>query len=307
MIMYLLRKFSTHVSSIPLSPKTPLIPHPPGPSICPYPPTVSALPKRPTPSFRSNLVNSSKILHPIAPVRARGSTAMGWGSITVNVGRRSIDASMSIRGRHRRDADEEGTARSGAAGKKKEGFMPWHSVRLNLLTRFQAALATPRPSPPFPLPSPPSSTSSVARRSFMITSASSVRPTLHSWNLGWHLVNRERRRPWSLLHELGTSRCESGPQTPSPKPLDTVLPCSSPRPRGARDTSRLLFFQRAPGSIDYTASSPRCFPGTVLFPFSSLFPRMPSCSRRFSRLPLAYANPRSISTAGSSIANATRQ
>lgn len=87
--------------------------------------------------------------------------------------------------------------------------MPWHSVRLNLLTRFQAALPALRPSSRPPLL--PSHfflalfhillllrfDSSSQLYDYQLHQPRSVQP-FSPWNLGWHLVNQERRTysPW---------------------------------------------------------------------------------------------------------------
>lgn len=130
--------------------------------------------------------------------------------------------------------------------KKRKRFIPWHSVRLNLLTRFQAASPALQP---FSWPLPPSSMS-FSHSSTSSSSSSlvalwlptpptpSVQP-FSPWNLGWHLVNRENDAERTVLaaHEsLRTSRCERGHH-----PLD-----SAPR---SRDTSRLLSFNAR--RIDY--------------------------------------------------------
>lgn len=82
-----------------------------------------------------------------------------------------------------------GDAARAAGGDAVRGAIrpPRHSVRLNLLTRFQAALAAPRPSPSSSSSSAPSS-SSVRFFFFFFSSwlydylrlvRPSVRPTLH--------------------------------------------------------------------------------------------------------------------------------
>jgi len=85
------------------------------------------------------------------------------------------------------------------------GCTPRHSVRLNLLTRFHRPHWQPRgrlsssSSSSAPRVRPLLVLVSSSHRGFMITSARSVRPSIRPsnpspWNLGWHLVNRERRR-----------------------------------------------------------------------------------------------------------------
>lgn len=141
---------------------------------------------------------------------------------------------------------EQCTKEGGEREKKRKRFIPWHSVRLNLLTRFQAASPALQP---FSWPLPPSSMS-FSHSSTSSSSSSlvalwlptpptpSVQP-FSPWNLGWHLVNRENDAERTVLaaHEsLRTSRCERGHH-----PLD-----SAPR---SRDTSRLLSFNAR--RIDY--------------------------------------------------------
>lgn len=120
---------------------------------------------------------------------------------------------------------------------RREGCTPRHSVRLNLLTRFHRPRWQPRgrlpprfPSPPCHLPRPfvaPISSLVLllppSHRGFMITSARSVRPPVRPsnpspWNLGWHLVNRERRRhsPFCTNFGLPAASERGPPQTPSP-------------------------------------------------------------------------------------------
>lgn len=116
--------------------------------------------------------------------------------------------------------------------KKRKRFIPWHSVRLNLLTRFQAASPALQP---FSWPLPPSSMS-FSHSSTSSSSSSlvalwlptpptpSVQP-FSPWNLGWHLVNRENDAERTVLaaHEsLRTSRCERGHH-----PLDSEIPRAS--------------------------------------------------------------------------------
>lgn len=141
---------------------------------------------------------------------------------------------------------EQCTKEGGEREKKRKRFIPWHSVRLNLLTRFQAASPALQP---FSRPLPPSSMS-FSHSSTSSSSSSLVAlwlptpPTpfvqpFSPWNLGWHLVNRENDAERTVLaaHEsLRTSRCETGHH-----PLD-----SAPR---SRDTSRLLSFNAR--RIDY--------------------------------------------------------
>lgn len=141
---------------------------------------------------------------------------------------------------------EQCTKEGGEREKKRKRFIPWHSVRLNLLTRFQAASPAlqpfSRPLPPssmsFSHSSTSSSSSSLVALWLPTPPTPSVQP-FSPWNLGWHLVNRENDAERTVLaaHEsLRTSRCETGHH-----PLD-----SAPR---SRDTSRLLSFNAR--RIDY--------------------------------------------------------
>lgn len=141
---------------------------------------------------------------------------------------------------------EQCTKEEGEREKKRKRFIPWHSVRLNLLTRFQAASPAlqpfSRPLPPssmsFSHSSTSSSSSSLVALWLPTPPTPSVQP-FSPWNLGWHLVNRENDAERTVLaaHEsLRTSRCETGHH-----PLD-----SAPR---SRDTSRLLSFNAR--RIDY--------------------------------------------------------
>lgn len=141
---------------------------------------------------------------------------------------------------------EQCTKEGGEREKKRKRFIPWHSVRLNLLTRFQAASPALRPfSRPLPSSSMSFSHSSTSSSSSSLVAlwlptppTPSVQP-FSPWNLGWHLVNRENDAERTVLaaHEsLRTSRCERGHH-----PLD-----SAPR---SRDTSRLLSFNAR--RIDY--------------------------------------------------------
>lgn len=141
---------------------------------------------------------------------------------------------------------EQCTKEGGEREKKRKRFIPWHSVRLNLLTRFQAASPAlqpfSRPLPPssmsFSHSSTSSSSSSLVALWLPTPPTPSVQP-FSPWNLGWHLVNRENDAERTVLaaHEsLRTSRCERGHH-----PLD-----SAPR---SRDTSRLLSFNAR--RIDY--------------------------------------------------------
>lgn len=138
---------------------------------------------------------------------------------------------------------EQCTKEGGEREKKRKRFIPWHSVRLNLLTLFQASPAaifsTPSPSSmSFSHSSTSSSSSSLVALWLPTPPTPSVQP-FSPWNLGWHLVNRENDAERTVLaaHEsLRTSRCERGHH-----PLD-----SAPR---SRDTSRLLSFNAR--RIDY--------------------------------------------------------
>lgn len=141
---------------------------------------------------------------------------------------------------------EQCTKEEGEREKKRKRFIPWYSVRLNLLTRFQAASPAlqpfSRPLPPssmsFSHSSTSSSSSSLVALWLPTPPTPSVQP-FSPWNLGWHLVNRENDAERTVLaaHEsLRTSRCETGHH-----PLD-----SAPR---SRDTSRLLSFNAR--RIDY--------------------------------------------------------
>lgn len=127
---------------------------------------------------------------------------------------------------------EQCTKEGGEREKKRKRFIPWHSVRLNLLTRFQAASPALQP---FSWPLPPSSMS-FSHSSTSSSSSSlvalwlptpptpSVQP-FSPWNLGWHLVNRENDAERTVLaaHEsLRTSRCERGHY-----PLDSEIPRAS--------------------------------------------------------------------------------
>lgn len=162
-------------------------------------------------------------------------------------------------------------------GGKKERYMPWHSVRLNLLTRFQAALAALQPSFCLPPSLPPCSSLFFillyfiffafcillfflfpqslpriysSRRSFMITSTR-LRPSNPSpWNLGWHLVNRERRRRSPFCTNFGLPAAREA-ATPSLKPWTSFLLVHFRLTR-ARDSSRLLSFSAR--RIDYGSS-----------------------------------------------------
>ena len=132
--------------------------------------------------------------------------------------------------------------------KKRKRFIPWHSVRLNLLTRFQAASPAlqpfSRPLPPssmsFSHSSTSSSSSSLVALWLPTPPTPSVQP-FSPWNLGWHLVNRENDAERTVLaaHEsLRTSRCERGHH-----PLDSapLLP--------AREIPRASFLLTRAGSI----------------------------------------------------------
>lgn len=110
----------------------------------------------------------------------------------------------------------------------------------------------------------------------MITSARSVRPSVRPsarpsnpspWNLGWHLVNRERRRhsPFCTNFGLPAASERGPPQTPSPPwgPLGhrarsislliSLVPLASSR---EREITRASFLS-ARGRIDYGSSPPR--------------------------------------------------
>lgn len=113
-------------------------------------------------------------------------------------------------------------------GWRREGCTPRHSVRLNLLTRFHRPRWQPRGR--LPLPVPPRITSLVLLlpfSSWLYDYLRQIRPPVRPsarpsnpspWNLGWHLVNRERRRhsPFCTNFGLPAASERGPPQTPSP-------------------------------------------------------------------------------------------
>jgi len=179
------------------------------------------------------------------------------------------------------------------AAREAGGCTPRHSVGINLLTRFhRLALAAPRPSlsPSSSFPVRPFSVLFLLRLpspllllllvsswlyDYLRQLCPSVRPSNPSpWNLGWHLVNRERRRHSPFCTNFGLPAASerarrkhhlrAGPPPPASRCLSLSLSllempfCFSHsfQLARARDSSCLFSFSARARRIDYGSSPP---------------------------------------------------
>jgi hypothetical protein len=177
------------------------------------------------------------------------------------------------------------------AAREAGGCTPRHSVGINLLTRFhRLALAAPRPSlsPSSSFPVRPFSVLFLLRLpspllllllvsswlyDYLRQLCPSVRPSNPSpWNLGWHLVNRERRRHSPFCTNFGLPAASerarrkhhlrAGPPPPASRCLSLSLSLSW----RCRFASLILFSSRGREIARASFLSARAHAGSIMAP-----------------------------------------